>query len=150
MIPDYETAYMLRREELERGKIFCGDALEVLKTLPDCCVQICCTSPPYYALRDYGVPGQIGLEETPAEYIEKLVQVFREVRRVLRLDGTLWLNIGDTYTNDQKWGGHSSGKHCKELHKVARPHRYTGLPAKNLIGIPWRLAFALQDDGWIL
>lgn len=135
---------------MERNKIFCGDALGVLKTLPDASVQMCCTSPPYYALRDYGVEGQIGLEETPAEYIAKLVAVFSEVKRVLRPDGTLWINIGDSYANDQKSGGHSSGKHCKALHEVSRPRRYTGLPAKNLIGIPWRLAFALQDDGWIL
>jgi DNA modification methylase len=135
---------------IEKNTIFRGDALEVLKTLPDACVQCCVTSPPYYALRDYGVEGQIGLEETPTEYIEKLVDVFGEVKRVLRDDGTCWINIGDTYSNDQKWGGHSSGKHCQELHTIERPRRYTGLPAKNLIGIPWRLAFALQDDGWIL
>jgi DNA modification methylase len=141
---------------VERNTIFCGDALQVLKTLPDACVQCVVTSPPYYALRSY-LPDshpdkylEIGLEETPAEYIEKLVQVFREVKRVLRDDGSLWVNIGDTYANDRSWGGHSSGKHCKALHEVERPRRYTELPAKNLIGIPWRLAFALQDDGWIL
>jgi DNA modification methylase len=141
---------------VERNTIFCGDALQVLKTLPDACVQCVVTSPPYYALRSY-LPDshpdkylEIGLEETPAEYIEKLVQVFREVKRVLRDDGSLWVNIGDTYANDRSWGGHSSGKHCKALHEVERPRRYTGLPSKNLIGIPWRLAFALQDDEWIL
>ncbi len=127
-----------------------GDSLAVLKQLPDRCVQCCVTSPPYYNLRDYGVDGQIGLEASPAAYIAKLVEVFREVRRVLRNDGTLWLNIGDSYSNDRKWGGHSSGKHRKELHSMKRPRRYTGLPGKNLLMIPARLAIALQDDDWIL
>lgn len=130
--------------------ILTGDALEQLRTLPDGFVQTVVTSPPYFALRDYGVSGQIGLEETPEEYVEKLVEVFREVYRVLRDDGTLWCNLGDTYANDEKWGGHPSGKHRKELHEFLRPRRYTALPAKNLIGIPWRVAFALQSDGWIL
>lgn len=127
-----------------------GDALAVLKTLPDESVQCCVTSPPYYALRDYGVGGQIGLEATPQEYIEKLVDVFQEVRRVLRSDGTCWLNLGDSYANDQKWGGHPSGKHRKELHTMSRPQRYTGLPGKNLLMMPARVAIALQEDGWIL
>jgi DNA modification methylase len=142
--------------DLERNTILCGDALTILKTLPSASVQTCVTSPPYYALRSY-LPDshpdkhlEIGLEETPAEYIARLVSVFREVKRVLRDNGCMWINIGDTYANDCSWGGHSSGKHCKELHTIERPRRYTGLPAKNLIGIPWRLAFALQDDGWIL
>ncbi len=133
-----------------------GDALEVLRTLPSACVQMVCTSPPYYCLRSY-LPNEhqdkhleIGLEETPQEYVARLVKVFREVHRVLRPDGSLWINIGDTYANDQKYGGHSSGKHQLALHQVERPRRYTGLPAKNLLGIPWRLALALQDDGWIL
>lgn len=132
------------------NEILTGDALTILKTLPSESVQCIVTSPPYYALRDYGVDGQIGLEETPAAFIAKLVGVFREARRVLRHDGTCWVNIGDTYANDEKSGGHPSGKHCKELHEMKRPRRFTGLPGKNLIGIPWRLAFALQDDGWIL
>lgn len=127
-----------------------GDALTTLKTLPDNHVQCVVTSPPYYALRDYGVSGQIGLEDTPAEYIEKLVQVFREVRRVLKEDGTCWINLGDSYANDQKWGGHPSGKHCKELHSMVRPKRFTGLPGKNLLMIPARVAIALQEDGWWL
>src|SRR5579859_7597597 len=127
-----------------RDRIIQGDALAVLKQIPSALVQCCVSSPPYYALRDYGTPGQIGLEETPEEYIKKLTDVFREVRRVLRNDGTLWVNIGDTYANDEKWGGHPSGKHQKDLHRMTRPRRYTGLPGKNLLGIPWRLASALQ------
>ena len=79
------------------GKILNGPCLGVLRTLPDCSVNCCVTSPPYFGLRDYGVDGQIGLEETPEAYVSKLVEVFREVRRVLRDDGTLWLNIGDSY-----------------------------------------------------
>jgi DNA modification methylase len=133
-----------------RNTIIQGDTLEVLKQLPDAFVQCCVTSPPYYALRDYGVDGQIGREETPKRYIERLVAVFREVRRVLRADGVLWLNIGDTYANDVEQGGHSSGKHQKELHQMVRLRRFTGLPGKNLLGIPWRLALALQADGWYL
>jgi DNA modification methylase len=127
-----------------------GDCLAVLKTLPANLVQCCVTSPPYYCLRDYGVAGQIGLEETPQAYIDKVVQVFREVRRVLKDDGVLWLNLGDSYANDQQWGGHSSGKHRKELHTIMRPRRFTGLPGKNLLMIPARVAIALQEDGWIL
>ena len=133
-----------------RNTILQGDAEEQLAQLPDACVQCCITSPPYYALRDYGVDGQIGLEATPQEYIDRLVAVFREVHRLLREDGTLWINIGDTYSNERKGGGHPSGKHRKALHSMERPRRYTGLPGKNLLGIPWRLAFALQENGWIL
>ena len=82
---------------MQADRIYCGDALTVLKTLPDNSVNCCITSPPYYALRDYGVDGQIGREETPALYVERLTSIFREVRRVLTPDGTLWLNIADTY-----------------------------------------------------
>ena len=110
-------------------QIITGDALEVLKTIPDACCSTCVTSPPYYGLRNYGEEGQIGLEETPGEYIERLVEVFREVRRVLKNDGTLWLNIGDSYANDGKWGGSSGGKHAKALHGktgVGRRKKHTG------------------------
>lgn len=109
-------------------QILIGDALETLRQLPDCCCSTCVTSPPYYGLRNYGENGQIGLEETPSEYIDKLVEVFREVRRVLRDDGTLWLNIGDSYA-------------VKPTGAAKR---------KDLIGIPWLLAFALRADGWYL
>jgi DNA modification methylase len=96
---------------------------------------------------------QIGLENTPAMYVEKLVKVFHEVRRVLKEDGTLWLNLGDSYSNDTKWGGASGGKHVKDLHgatSIGRNRVTTGLKPKDMIGIPWRVAFALQDDGWFL
>lgn len=135
------------------GKILCGDAIEMLKTIPPDTVDMCVTSPPYYNLRDYGVSGQIGTEATPEEYIDKLVGVFREVRRVLRQDGTLWVNIGDSYAHDSKWGGKTGGKHAKGLHGktgVRRRKTSTGLKDKDLMGIPWMLAFALRADGWYL
>jgi len=127
-----------------------GDCLEVLKTLPDSSVHCCVTSPPYFGLRDYGVEGQIGLEASPEAFVSRLVEVFREVRRVLRKDGTLWLNLGDTY-NGLKVGStqenvgakrHNTSTFRKELDKSIKP--------KDLIGIPWRVAFALQSDGWYL
>lgn len=130
-----------------------GDALSRLREMPDESVNCCVTSPPYYGLRDYGVEGQIGLEPAPSEYIARLVEVFREVRRVLRSDGTCWINIGDSYANDGKWGGSSGGKHAAELHgntSIGRRRNFTGLKPKDLIGIPWMLAFALRDDGWYL
>ena len=134
------------------NEIIQGDALTVLATLPDASVQCVVTSPPYYGLRDYGVEGQIGLEETPGAYVQKLVQVFREVRRVLREDGLLWLNLGDSYANDAKWGGSTGGKHAQGLHgnSETRDRRTTGLAPKNLMMIPARVAIALQDNGWIL
>ena len=135
------------------NRIYLGDAKTALRELPDQCVQTCVTSPPYFGLRDYGIDGQIGAENTPAEFVAALVNVFREVRRVLRDDGTVWLNIGDSYANDDKWGGSTGGKHAAGLHGetgIGRDKTETGLPPKNLIGIPWRVAFGLQDDGWIL
>lgn len=117
-------------------KIIQGDCIDVLKTLPDSIVNTCITSPPYFGLRDYGVEGQIGLEESPEEYTQKLVDVFHELKRVLKDDGTLWLNLGDSYASN---GG------------VNRPNTLTDiLKPKDLIGIPWRVAFALQQDGWYL
>lgn len=120
---------MHRRTGCKRGwllndwlnKCHFGDCIETMRSMPDGIVQTCVTSPPYFGLRDYGHPGQIGLEETPAAFVAKLVEVFQEVRRVLRDDGTLWLNLGDSYAS-----------------------------GKQLIGIPWRVAFALQADGWLL
>ena len=133
--------------------ILCGDALEQLKTLPDASVHCCVTSPPYYGLRDYGVAGQIGLEETPEAYVAKLVDVFREVRRVLRDDGTLWVNLGDSYSNTggskMAWKTDTEQKK-KRVNCASVPKRQKTLQAKQLLGIPWRVAFALQADGWIL
>ncbi len=153
-----------------------GDCIESMRTLEAGSVNCCVTSPPYYGLRDYGVDGQIGLEPTMADYIAKMVHVFREVRRVLRDDGTVWLNLGDSYASLSP----GSGGECKlpGAGKAMTVARYTGfkrkgggkgrgellfnnlknresvepcdLKPKNLMGIPWRVAFALQDDGWYL
>jgi len=134
-------------------RILLGDCRERLRGLPDGMAQTCVTSPPYFGLRDYGVDGQIGLEATPDAFVGAMVEVFREVRRVLRDDGTLWLNLGDSYANDGKWGGSTGGKHVSSLHGdsgIGRQKRMTGLKPKDLIGIPWRVAFALQADGWYL
>ncbi len=135
-------------------RILTGDCRDMLKTLPEQSVHCCVTSPPYFGLRDYGVDGQIGLEQTPAEFVAELVAVFREVRRVLRDDGTLWLNLGDSYASSPASGGAQSSAMTGGEHKrtpVARAYRRPeGLKPKDLIGIPWRVAFALQADGWWL
>lgn len=130
-----------------------GDTRDILPTLESGSVDCIVTSPPYFGLRDYGMGGQIGLEPTPAEFVAELVAVFREARRALKDDGTLWLNLGDSYANDGKWGGSSGGKHVSALHGnsgIGRNKVTTGLKPKDLIGIPWRVAFALQADGWYL
>lgn len=128
-------------------QIITGDALEELKKLPDNCCSTCVTSPPYFGLRNYDTPGQIGLEETPDEYVEKIAEVFREVRRVLKDDGTLWLNIGDSYaTRSGPQPPRNTRNRCGHTAK----HVPTGYKYKDLIGIPWLLAFALRADGWYL
>lgn len=131
-----------------RAEILVGDCRKVLAELPAESVHCVVTSPPYFGLRDYGHPDQIGLEETPQEYVAGLVDVFRQVRRVLRPDGVVWLNLGDSYASDSKWGGQSGDKNKASGAERRRVH--TGLKDKDLIGIPWRVAFALQDDGWWL
>ncbi len=140
--------------------ILTGDCIEQMRTLPDASIHCCVTSPPYYGLRDYGHEGQIGLEETPGAYVAKLVDVFREVRRVLRDDGTLWLNLGDSYAATSRGGDQSTYKTTDDLRaaksvaifgaekrKMQMPN---GIKPKDLVGIPWRVAFALQADGWWL
>ncbi len=133
--------------------ILAGEALEQLRTLPAESVQCCVTSPPYYGLRDYGVDAQIGLEASPAEYIDKLVAVFREVRRVLRKDGVAWVNMGDSYASGGRAtyrSGASENKGYDVQNEQARPIDPPGIKPKDLMGMPWRLAFALQADGWYL
>ena len=134
-------------------RILTGDALAMLRTIQSGSVQTCVTSPPYWGLRDYGVSGQIGLEKTPEEYVEKLVAVFREVRRVLKDDGTLWLNLGDSYAAGKcgraLYGTgvpKAAAKGANGIQRKAPP----GLKPKDLVGIPWRVAFALQAAGWYL
>jgi len=136
-------------------RILQGDVMKGLAILPDESVQCVVTSPPYWGLRDYGVEGQIGLEKTPEEYVEKMVQVFREVRRVLRKGGTVWLNMGDCYGGSGKGPSESLNKanpHSHEAAMVAPSSDLSGwnLKPKDLIGMPWRLVLALQADGWWL
>lgn len=127
--------------------ILCGDALEQLRTLEPGSVHTCVTSPPYYGLRDYGADGQIGRESTPEEYIGRLVEVFREVRRVLRPDGTLWVNIGDSYaTRSGPQPPANTRNQCGHTAKRLPD----GYKCKDLIGVPWMLALALRSDGWYL
>jgi len=137
--------------------IYQGNALEVLRGLPSESVHCCITSPPYWGLRDYGVEGQIGLEKTPAEYVSKMIEVFREVRRVLRKDGTLWLNLGDSYYNYRPGKGQALVKQTVSKTKQDLPdacprqgNKLVGLKEKDLVGIPWMVAFALRADGWYL
>jgi site-specific DNA-methyltransferase (cytosine-N4-specific) len=131
------------------NKIICGDALEALKMFPENYFQCCITSPPYWGLRDYGICNQIGAELTVDEYIENLVGVFREVRRTLAKDGTLWLNIGDSYTSGNRTWRDTDKKNPARGMRY-RPPTPEGLKPKDLIGVPWRIAFALQSDGWYL
>lgn len=138
-----------------------GDCLEVLQTMPDGCVHTCVTSPPYFGLRDYGHDGQIGLESTPDEYVARLVDVFREVRRVLRGDGTLWLNLGDTSNNRRRirrtshqpsLNGFSEMTWAEATKAGLTRLSITrdGLKEKDMFGIPWMVAFALRAEGWFL
>lgn len=140
-------------------RIIEGDCIDGMRTLADGSVSCCVTSPPYFGLRDYGHDGQIGLEETPDDYVQKMVEVFREVRRVLRDDGTVWLNLGDSYANNGTGGNGATGGRDKSTLQSAMPPIGTtpvkksvpdGLKVKDLIGVPWRVAFALQADGWYL
>ena len=135
-----------------------GDALEVMRTMPEESVNCIVTSPPYYRLRDYGCKGQIGLEPSPEDYIEKLRKIFAEARRVLKNEGTLWLNLGDSYYGSGKGSSVCIGSAAGTLQETNRGTvdcpkltlRGVRGPAKNLMGIPWKVAFALQDDGWNL
>lgn len=144
--------------------LYHGQAAATLAELPAASVDCIVTSPPYWGLRDYGVDGQLGLEETPAEFVANLVEVFREAHRVLADDGTLFVNLGDTYASkargsDAGWEksrltnpGGTQKAQAASMRKTGERHRgkRAGIAEKNLIGIPWRVAFALQDDGWIL
>lgn len=137
---------------MSHHRFYQGDSLDVLRKLDSQSVHCCVTSPPYWGLRDYGVEGQIGLEKTPEEYVSKLVEVFREVRRVLRDDGTLWLNLGDCYAKDgiSGMGDPTIGERNLGGTKPIKKCIPSGLKPKDLVGIPWRVAFALQADGWYL
>jgi DNA modification methylase len=130
-------------------RILHGDVREKLAELPAGCVQTCVTSPPYWALRDYGVAGQIGLEPTAEEFVANLVDVFRGVRHALADDGTLWMNLGDTYLQ-QQGNGFNGQKRLDHANRNVRVKRPVGVKPKDLVGIPWMVAFALRADGWYL
>ncbi|MFN9480246.1 MAG: DNA-methyltransferase [Betaproteobacteria bacterium] len=136
-------------QSLDDSTIFEGDALNALASLPDESIQCAVTSPPYWGLRDYGIAGQIGLEESLSQYINRLVAVFAQVGRVLRPDGTLWLNVGDGFTSGNRGYRAPDRKNAARAMSI-RPDTPDGLKPKDLLGVPWRLAFALQEDGWFL
>lgn len=151
MVPDggSNDLSFLFEEDAEASAIAIGDSREVLKHVPSSAFQTCVTSPPYWSLRDYNIDGQIGLEKSIDGYIESLVDVFEEVRRTLRDDGTLWLNIGDSYTSGGRtWRAPDKKNPARAM--STRPATPKGLKPKDLIGVPWRLAFALQSAGWYL
>ena len=140
------------------NKIFCGNAVDVLRSFPAESVNMCVTSPPYYGLRDYGVAAQIGNEQTPYEYIQNLLLVFEEVKRVLKPDGTLWVNIADSYAGSGRgaWNNPPKDWKAKNLNPVnskslfAMPKLWHGIKQKDMIGVPWLLAFSLRENGWYL
>lgn len=132
-------------------EIYEGDCRQILSDLAEQSINCCVTSPPYFGLRDYGNNDQIGLEQTPDEFVEAIVGVFREVKRVLRDDGTVWLNLGDSYVGTGHKGDYTDPKHKgRNGQKIAVNNKVKGFKSKDLIGIPWRVAFALQADGWYL
>ena len=152
-------AYRIQpRNEVKMIKLYRGDCLEVMREIPDKYVQCCVTSPPYWGLRDYGNDAQLGLEKTPEEYVNNMVEVFREVKRILKKDGTLWLNLGDSYAGSGK-GRNADGSHQEggkqgtsrgTIEGKLTKMETVNLKPKDLVGIPWRVAFALQADGWYL
>lgn len=143
-----DNAYNVRY--MSKAKIIIGDVRTAMQSIPNQSVQTCITSPPYWGLRDYGEGDQIGLEETPEQYVDQMVQVFREVRRVLKDDGTLWLNIGDSYAGNMSRASNNGRAGFGSEREGVFSRMPDGLKPKDLVGIPWRLAFALQADGWYL
>ncbi len=137
---------------MEVNTVIQGDCLEVMQGMEDQCINCCVTSPPYWGLRDYGVDGQLGLEKTPEEFVAKMVEIFAEVKRVLRGDGTLWLNLGDSYNSglpgsrdSERWP-----KQSRNDHKPLSRPICSNMKVKDLVGMPWMVAFALRQDGWYL
>jgi len=153
---EHEKYFVLNAEgRLHLNRIHNLNCIEGLKLLPDNCIDCCVTSPPYFGLRDYGTEEQIGLEETPELFVDKLVSVFEEVRRVLKPEGTLWLNLGDSYAGGGGASGHTSetknmGATTSAYGAVKSGGKKYGLKSKDLIGIPWMVAFALRANGWYL
>jgi len=148
-----ETFVFNGKEKIEilssSTKLIGGDSRTILSSIPDNTFQCCITSPPYWGLRDYEITGQIGAENNIEEYISDLVNIFSEIKRTLREDGTLWLNIGDSFTSgNRKWRDPDKKNPARGM--SYRPPTPKGLKPKDLIGVPWKLAFALQEDGWYL
>jgi DNA modification methylase len=140
---------------METNKIYIGDAKTVLSAFSNDSIDCCITSPPYFGLRDYNVDGQIGLEGTPEAYVERLMDVFNQVRRVLKPSGTFWLNIGDSYAGSGRGKGDVNRKGLQQKasfigDKFSKPYKLNGYKNKDLIGVPWMLAFALRESGWYL
>jgi DNA modification methylase len=148
------SAFPISTVNFSPVEVLVGDCRALLPELPDESLQCCVTSPPYWGLRDYGESGQVGLEKTPEEYVAKMVEIFREVRRVLRKDGTLWLNLGDSYAHSMRQSGADHAGEKQNTNNGSIRSGFTplsiGLKEKDLCGIPWRVAFALQADGWWL
>lgn len=135
--------------------VLTGDSRSVLKTLDDECIQTCITSPPYWGLRDYDHPDQIGSEHSPEQYVQNLINVFREIRRVLHSTGTVWLNVGDGYARNGGHGRHGPNAKVGNTRRMIQKRNCKvpnvwGLKDRDLMGLPWRVAFAMQADGWIL
>ena len=154
--PDYLEPYQFPEGNVgslpQVDKLYCGDAAAILKTWPDNFAQMCLTSPPYMGLRDYFVEGQIGRERDLDEYIAKLVTVFKEIKRVLKDDGTCWIVIGDSFCGTGDKGEYQDPKYKdgRNGQSISLTKKMEGLKSKDLIGVPWELAFALRDDGWYL
>lgn len=143
---------MIDREKLKTNYIINLDAISALKEFPDKTFDCCITSPPYYGLRDYKAEGQIGREESPEEYLNKLIEVFREVKRVLKEEGTLWVVIGDSYAGTRSKKEYKDPKNIegRSGQKESIAEKLSGYKAKDLMGIPWQLALKLREDGWYL
>lgn len=149
MLYDYEKLDRERPFDFTHSTLIEGDALAALRRMPSNFFRAAITSPPYWGLRDYGIAEQIGLEPALPQFLNRLVGVFHELKRVLTDDGSLWLNIGDGYTSGQR-GWRAPDKKNPARAMSVRPNTPEGLKPKDLLGVPWRLAFALQDDGWFL
>lgn len=160
---DLNKKEVKKKDKIEYNTVILGDCLDVLRSFPDKCIDMCVTSPPYWRKRDYGVEGQIGLEEDYKDYVNKLDEIFIEVRRVMKDKGTLWLNLGDSYCASapgKKESWDTSGLHGSDSIKYqetlndsiqkVKEKRFSDLKDKDLIGIPWRVAFSLQNSGWYL
>ena len=156
LFPEIEAEICdLKEAEISDLQILTGDSLTILPTLPSESVQCCVTSPPYWGLRDYDHPSQIGAEASPDLYVNNLVAIFRELRRVLRKDGTMWLNVGDGYARNGGTGNCGPNAIVGNTKKLIQKRNCKvpecwGLKDRDLMGLPWRVAFAMQEDGWVL